>query len=249
MERNKKISCFINLGGRRFSPLPHCISTSRPAAAGLPGVLAAALCLLLNLACIPRLEVKPQTLAGRFAGQTAGGQAVDLSFREQQESFRGEGTLDGEPLVVAGAIGWRGVGSLQSAGGAEPIALTLSADGETVVVERLGQPALVLERAGDAAAPLPPGPFSGRFRALRGRAPLAEVTLVEGGALLSGVAIVTGDPVGITGRVVAPREAEGHVTFLDGSQAAFHASLAADGRTLVIAGFGDPVTLERRGAQ
>jgi hypothetical protein len=204
---------------------------------------------LFNLACIPRLEVKPQTLAGRFGGTTASGEAVVLSFREQQESFRGEGTLDGEPLVVAGAIGWRGVGSLQSDAGAEPIALTLSADGEAVIVERLGQPPLTLEREGAPSPPLPLGPFSGRFRALRGRAPLAEVTLVEGSGLLSGVAIVTGDPVGITGRVVAPREAEGTVTFLDGSQAAFHAQLAADGRTLLVVGFGDPVTLERRGAQ
>jgi len=48
---------------------------------------------------------------------------------------------------------------------------------------------------------------------------------------------------------VAPREAEGTVTFLDGSQASFHATLAADGRTLVVIGFGDPVTLERRGVQ
>lgn len=221
--------------------------TVRRRPSGLLGALVAGACVALT-ACVPPLVVRPQTLAGRFAGVTAAGETVVLSFSEAQESFRGEGTLAGEPLVVAGAAGWRGVGSLQRGAVAEVVSLTLSADGETLAVERPGQAVLVLQReAGQTTAP-PAGPFSGRFRAMKGRAPLADVTLVDGGGLLSGLAILTGDPVGITGRVTASRRAEGSVTFLDGSQIAFRAELSADGRSLVVEGFGEPITLQRRGA-
>jgi hypothetical protein len=232
---------------RRFLPLPR-LAQCRTGVGGLPGVLTAGLC-VATLACIPRLDVKPQILDGRFAGTTENGEPVVVSFREQQESFRGEGTLDGEPLVVAGATGWRGVGALESGGSSELVSLTLSSDGETVVVERIDGPPLVLQRQAGPVPSLPDGPFSGRFRALRGRAPLAEVTLVQSGELLAGVAIFTGDPVGVTGRSQSAREAAGTITFLDGSQAAFQAELAADGASMVVTGFGEPVTLKRRGAQ
>lgn len=222
-------------------------TTFRRRARGLCGALVAGACLAVT-ACVPPLAVRPQTLAGRFAGVTAAGEAVVLSFSAAQESFRGEGTLAGEPLVVAGAAGWRGVGSLQRGAVAEVVSLALSADGETLAVERLGQPVLVLQREAGPTTTLAAGPFSGRFRAVKGRAPLAEVTLVDGGGLLSGLAILTGDPVGITGRVTAPRRAEGFVTFLDGSQTAFRAELSADGRSLIVEGFGEPITLQRRGA-
>ncbi len=38
------------------------------------------------------------------------------------------------------------------------------------------------------------------------------------------------------------------MTFLDGSQTSFRAELSADGRSLVVEGFGEPITLQRRGA-
>ena len=197
--------------------------------------------------CLPRLEVKPQKLSGQFAGVTQGGEAVVLSFSERQEAFRGEGTLGGEPLVVAGAAGWRGVGSLEARNGApELVELLLSADGEALRVLRAGQPPLVLARQPSPASAAPTGPMSGRWRASSGRAPLAEVTLVERQGLVAGAGIVTGDPVGITGRALSARELEGLVTFLDGSQAPFRARLSSDGQSLAIEGFGEGVTLKRR---
>lgn len=212
----------------------------------LRGVAVAGLC-LSAVACIPRLEVKPQVLSGRFAGTTADGQPMVLAFREDQESLRGEGTVGGEPLVLAGAAGWRGVGTLQSSDGSpELVELTLSADGETVTLQPLGQPALVLHREEGPVPSLPSGPFSGRYRALKGRAPLAEVTLVQRGSVLAGAGIVAGDPVGITGRVSGASQAEGVVTYLDGTQVGFEAELSAGGRELTVRGFGEPLTMTRR---
>lgn len=60
--------------------------------------------------------------------------------------------------------------------------------------------------------------------------------------------ITAGDPAGISGRVTEPRSAAGFVTFLDGSQLQFDVELAADGRTLRVQGFGQPITMERRSA-
>lgn len=209
---------------------------------------AMALALLSLAACVPRLGVRPQALAGPFSGTTDDGQAVVVSFSERQEAFRGEGTIGGEGIVLAGAAGWRGVASLQSGNGvAELVDLTLSADGETLTLERPGRTALELHKGGAPSPPLPPGPFSGSYRALRGRAPLAEVTLVQHGALLTGIGIVTEDPVGVTGRTTGPRQAEGVVTFLDGTQIAFEAELSAGGGSLSVRGFGEPVTLRRAG--
>lgn len=197
--------------------------------------------------CLPHLEVKPQKLSGHFAGATEAGEAVVLVFSERQEAFRGEGTLGGEPLVVAGAAGWRGVGSLEAKNGApELIELLLSADGEALRVLRAGEPPLVLVRQSSPVPASAPGPLSGRWRATSGRAPLAEVTLVERQGLIAGAGIVTGDPVGITGRTVSATELEGTVTFLDGSQAPFKAGLSSDGQTLAIEGFGERVSLKRR---
>ncbi len=208
------------------------------------------LALLSLAACTPRLTVRPQVLAGPFSGATEDGQPVVLAFEEDDEAFRGEGTIGGEPLVVAGAAGWRGVGSLQSGDRSpELVELSLSADGETVTLERPGQPPLELRRGGTPPAPLPFGPFSGSYRATRERAPLAEVTLVQRGALLSGVGIVTGDPVGIAGRATAAGTARGVATFLDGTQIQFEAELAPGGGSLMVRGFGQPLALKRMAAR
>ena len=115
-------------------------------------------------------------------------------------------------------------------------------------METAGSTPLVLVRGG-TSLPAAHGPFSGDYRARRARATLAEASLVQRGSLLAGVAIVAGDAAGISGRVSGPRNAQGFVTFLDGSQVQFSAELAPDGRTLRVDGFGQPVTMERGGAR
>jgi hypothetical protein len=201
-------------------------------------------------ACAPRLTVHPPVLAGSFAGTTADGQPVALTFAEDSLAFRGQGTIDGRPVAVAGAEAWCGAGSLVDAdGGTEAVDVSLSADGETVTLRRDGGEPLLLPRSAVPPPVASSGPFAGRFRAVRGRAPLAEVTLVQAGDLLAGVGIVTGDAAGIAGRATGARTAEGVVTLADGTQTHFTAELAADGRSLNLTGFGDPLTMTREGAR
>jgi hypothetical protein len=197
----------------------------------------------------PGPTVQRQVLAGPFRGETDDGKAVEVTFREEREAFRGEGSIGGDPMVVAGAVGWRGVGSLALGDGrAELVELTLSADGETVILSRPGQAAVTLQRGGTPTPPpAPGGAFSGTYRARREQATLAQVTLVQRGALLAGVGIVAGDAAGITGRATGPRAAEGLVTFQDGSQVQFQAELAADGGSLTVRGFGEPISMQRGG--
>jgi hypothetical protein len=222
--------------------------TGRTRGAVLLGTATAVLALALEGCAKPGPTVQRQVLKGPFSGETEDGRAVEVTFREDREAFRGEGSIGGEPIVVAGAVGWRGVGSLALGDGrAELVELTLSADGESVLLERPGQPAVTLQRGGAPAPPAAGGPFSGTYRAARGEATLAQVTLVQTGTLLAGVGIVAGDAAGITGRTTGPGAAEGLVTFQDGSQVQFQAALAADGGSLTVRGFGEPISM-RRGA-
>jgi hypothetical protein len=68
-------------------------------------------------ACTAHLTVRPQVLSGLFAGETADGRPVVVTFSQGDEAFRGEGTIDGRPVVVGGAVGLRAVGSLVGADG------------------------------------------------------------------------------------------------------------------------------------
>ncbi len=198
------------------------------------------------IGCAPSLSVQRQTLVGPFSGATAAGEAVVVSFVEEAEAFRGEGSIGGAPIMVAGAVSWRGVGSLVHAdGSAELVEVSLSADGERVILERQGQEPLTLERGGTPPAGAS-GPFAGRYLAQVERASLAEVTLMQRGELLAGFGVVAGDPVGVSGRATGPGTASGVVTFSDGSQVRFQAELAADGGSLTVRGFGEPLTLRRR---
>jgi hypothetical protein len=199
--------------------------------------------------CATRESFRPQVLSGSFSGETADGKPVVLAFTEDARAFRGEGGIGDEPLVLAGAAGWRGTASLARAQGSPSLVeLELSTDGERLVLEIAGSAPLVLARGGTAPAPATHGPFSGEYRAERDGATLADVSLVQRGSLLAGVAVVAGDPAGVSGRVGTSHKAEGVVTFFDRSQVPFVAELAADGRTLQVRGFGQPVTLERRRA-
>jgi hypothetical protein len=207
-----------------------------------------ALACALIAACAPQVTIPAQTLAGTYRGVAADGQTVELTFSERERAFQGEGRIGGRPVLVAGAVGWRGVATLVQAGQAQTkMELSLSADGqELALTPEHGSP-LLLSRGGNAVSLGAAGPFSGSYRATSQGATLAEVALVQRGDLLTGVANIEGDAAGVSGRVAAPGKATGLVTLLDGSQIRFQAELAAD-RSVVLRGFGSPITLERRSA-
>jgi hypothetical protein len=196
-----------------------------------------------------RAPLKAPVLSGSFSGQTSEGKPVVVTFSEEEQAFRGEGTIGGDPIILAGAVGWRGTASLVRASGRQALVeLELSGDGEQLVLESADSDPLVLVRGGTPSAAAA-GPFSGDYRARKDRAILAEVSLVQRGSLLAGIGIVGGDAAGISGRASGPNNAEGVVTFLDGSQVTFAIELAADGRSLRVEGFGQPITMERQGGQ
>jgi len=194
-----------------------------------------------------RPAVAPQTIAGVYSGITAAGQPLSLTFTQANEAFRADGTLGGDPVALAGAVGWRGMASFAGTRSAAPVRLELSPDGEQLAMELDGARVL-LQRGGTPVPPPPGGAFSGVYRARSGRALLGRVSLVQRGELVTGIALVAGDPAGVSGRATGPDVAEGVVTFLDGGQAAFRAVLGAD-RSLRVEGFGEPVTLTQAGAR
>lgn len=229
-------------------PTSVTVRTDRPAWRALGFAAAAVVLFVVCTGCATHRTIRPQVLSGSFSGQTADGKPVVVTFTEDAQAFRGEGAIGDDPIVVAGAVGWRGTASLARASGRQALVeLELSGDGERLVVESEGGAPLVLVRGGTPSPPAP-GPFSGDYRARKDGATLAEVSLLQRGSLLAGVAIVAGDAAGISGRVSGPRSAEGLVTFLDGSQVPFAVELAADGRTLRVDGFGQLLTMDRRGA-
>lgn len=209
---------------------------------------------LAGLAALPvtAAEVPPGPLEGWFVGANARGEEVTLRVYHLDRSFYAEGTLAGERLLLSGSQAVCGVGALEGwRESGELLALSLSADGQTLNLERQGEPGVSLERQ-DPGKPLPPpgepGPMTGDWVAQEGEAVLAEVALVERSEMIAGLALVLGDAVAVTGRVPSRGPAAGVVTFVDGSQMAFTAELSGDGSTLSVEGFGTVVKLSRRGA-
>jgi hypothetical protein len=98
------------------------------------------------------------------------GREIAVSFEERERAFQREGTIGGEPLVLAGAVGWRGIATMLH-GEADPsrVTLELSADGERLSLLEDGATPIVLARGGSLPAGVD-GPFSGRFVATEGRA-------------------------------------------------------------------------------
>jgi hypothetical protein len=192
---------------------------------------------------------RPATrLSGSFSGQTGEGQPVLVTFSEDDDqAFRGEGAIGQDAIILAGVAGWRGTASLVRAGGRQAVVeLKLSSDGERLVLESEGSAPLVLVRGGTPVITAD-GPLSGRYRAHKDGGKLADVSLVQRGSLLAGVAIVGGEPAGVSGQVAAANAARGVLTFLDGSQVPFTLESSADGKSLRVNAFGQDLTLDRVG--
>jgi hypothetical protein len=201
---------------------------------------------LMVSGCARGFKVAPQTVTGTYQGVTGDGEAITVTMEEQGQAFRGHGIVDGEPVVLAGALSWNAVGSLTTSKGSSSIvSLNLSANNEKLTIQQKGQPAMGLVRGGTPII-LSPGPFSGSYQAVQQGARLAEATIVQNGTLITGVGVILGDPAGITGKITAPRTAEGVLTFLDKSRLRFEIEQSEDGRTVTVRGLGTPVNLRKR---
>lgn len=192
------------------------------------------------------LAPEPDRLAasGTFAGATPDGRPLVLVIEQDGSSVSGHGTIDGEPVALAGTRTWTAAATVLRAGGTfDRHSLALAPDGGTLFFTAADTDTLLL-RTGPAS-PAAGGPFAGRYRPPGPEAAWARITLTQNGPLIAGTGVLLGQPVGITARAVSDVEAEGIVIFADDSQSRFAAELAADGRTVVVRGFGGPITLSR----
>jgi hypothetical protein len=200
---------------------------------------------IIALGCSTIPIIEPQTVSGTFSGVTSEGGPVVLTLEQEGQAFKGQGTLNGQPIVIAGPLTWSAIGSLTHADGSlSLVKLSLSADSDMLTLENPEQPSLLLNRGGTPISQ-PTGPFTGKYQAVEGETVWAAVTLVQSGLLISGFGTVLGEMTGISGRTTAANEVNGIMLFLDESQVRFEAKLSADGQSITLLGLGAPVVLRR----
>ncbi len=211
-------------------------------------ILLAALVLaviLIRLGVSTTPEMSTQTVSGTYTGVNAAGDPITLTLEQDNQAFKGQGTIAGKPVVISGVLAWEAVGSLAySDASSSSVRLGLSSDGETLAIKTLGQPDIALNRGGTPVVQ-PPGPFSGKFRSAGPAASLANVTILQSGSLITGFAQIFDQTAAVTGKVTDINKAAGRITFLDESQSSFHAELSTDKNTITIFGMGNPIVFER----
>jgi hypothetical protein len=199
--------------------------------------------LLMGCTVAPKAELF--AASGTFHGVTAKGEPVVIVLQQEAFGVRGHGRVGDSPIAISAVQTWTAVGALLR--DADRLAwrtISLTADGNTLVLEMPGERAVMLARGGQASGQ-PPGPFSGRYQAVGSDDGLAEVRLTQEGSLIAGVGTVLGQPVGVAARTTSATIAEGILSFSDGSQARFGAEMAADGQSVTVRGLGQPVLFRR----
>lgn len=197
------------------------------------------------LGCAESPIIERQSLAGTFSGQTAEGDPIKVTLDQIDDGFRGYGTINGDPIVIAGVRTWEAIGTLTRAdGSAALVRISLSSDSDSLTIRNTGQADIVLLSGGTPAAGAA-GPFTGKYRSVAPNESLARITIVQTGALISGIAEIFNQIAAISGQVTGPNKTRGTVTFSDESRVMFHAELSADANAITIMGMGDPFVLER----
>jgi hypothetical protein len=202
-------------------------------------------CILSFLGCTESIVIEIQPAAGTFSGQTPEGDPVSITLDRIDEGFRGNGTINGDPIVISGVRTWEAIGTLTHADGSSALVrVTLSSDNDSLTIRKTGQADIVLFRGGTPVAGVP-GPFTGKYRSMAPNDSLARVTIVQTGSLISGIAEIFDQITAISGRLTDSHKAQGTVTYSDESRVMFHAELSADANSITITGMGDPIELER----
>jgi hypothetical protein len=206
------------------------------------------LCIFVLLACLgctESSELETRSLTGTYSGLTSDGDPIVLTVEQNDQGFRGNGTLKGFPVVISGILTWEAIGSLTHADGSSSLVrITLSSDNGELNIKTAGQPDVDLILGGTPVTGSS-GPFTGKYRTASPNDSLASATIVQTGTLLSGVGRFFDQITAISGQVTDPKEAKGMLTFLDESRVQFNAELSADQQSITITGMGNPVLLER----
>jgi len=202
-------------------------------------------CILSFLGCTESTLIEIQSPAGTFSGQTPEGDPIRMTLDQIDDGFRGNGTINGTPIVISGVRTWEAIGTLTRAdGSADLVRISLSSDSESLTIRKAGQADMVLFSGGTPVAGAS-GPFTGKYRSKAPNDSLARITIVQTGALISGIAEIFNQIAAISGQVTDSNKTRGTVTFADESRVMFHAELSADANAITIRGMGDPFELER----
>ena len=208
-------------------------------------LLVSIFCLFVFLACTQSISTDRQRVSGTFSGRNLEGEPVTLTLDQVGYGFRGNGSINGNPVVVSGVQIWEAIGALTRADGTTSLVrITLAPNGDTLTIQALGQTDIDLLRGGTPVSETA-GPFTGTYRPAPPDNGLARVTIVQTGSLISGVAEIFDQVAAISGKVTEPNKALGTVTYADESRAMFHAELSVDASTITIKGIGDPIVFER----
>jgi len=215
---------------------------ARKATRAAAGAALVSAVLFAALACGPGEEPPATELSGTYEGTTEDGRPMRLELSQEGMGVRGHGVVDGEPVVVAGALACSAAVTLTATDGSvQALSLTPSGGGARLSVAH-GEREIGLDRT--AASPTPgAGPFAGRYEASGPAGIIAELHLVQHSSLLAGSGRVFERPVGVSGRVTGTDRATGEVTFSDASTLRFEARRESDG-SIVLTGLGEPIALE-----
>lgn len=199
----------------------------------------------ITLGCAPKHEIKTQTVSGTYNGLTSEGDQLTLTIKQLKHGFRGQGTLNGDPIVISGVKTWSSIGTIMfSDGSSSLVRLRLRPGIEDLIIEPLGKPEIVLNQGGTPVS-FPPGPFTGKYRPTGQGSSFGSAKIVQIGSLIVGNAEIFDQPTSITGRVVSPNKAVGQITYIDESKVSFEAEISADGKTITFLGMGEPILLEK----
>lgn len=192
--------------------------------------------------CAPMLRQKPPTLSGTFRGNAQDGRLVTVTFQQDENTITGRGRIEDRVFSLSGLTSWHGPIVLNyEEGNINPAYVMLSADGETVTLNGLGQ-SIILNHGGEPQR-APSGPFAGRYNTI-GPPPL-WLNLTQGGNLLAGTGFVDGKPVAVVGKVTGVNSAIGTILFSDESQNRASVTISKDGRVLTVEGLGEPIQMRR----
>ncbi len=200
---------------------------------------------LAIVGCAERRVIETQSATGIYSGVSNNGDSIVLTLEQGEYGFRGQGTINGKPLVISGINTWGANGTITySDGSSSLVSLGLTPGSEDLTIESHGQPKITLKGGGTPVVQ-PSGPFTGTYRTVGSESNLATATIVQTGSLFSGNAEIFDQATAVTGRVTAPNKAVGIITYRDRSQESFRAELSADGKTVTLSGMGRPIVLEK----
>ena len=206
------------------------------------------LSVLLLCGCGTDVPGEQLDLSGHYLLQ-ADGADVSLNLIESNGSIQGTGRIGDETFVLAATRSVVARGTvLRSDGSAVPVEITQSNSSAGpgvagVQISAGGFGRLALNRSEEVATPAT-GAFSGRYRAIRDSATIAELNLTQSGNLVTGGASILGDAVSVTGTVTGDDALVGFGLYADGTRVRLSARRIEAG--LLVSGLGGEQRLERR---